>query len=314
MRYAQLRAFHNVAIHGGFSKAAAALGLTQPAISDQVRKLEVEYDARLFIRQKRQTSLTPAGDKLLEITHRLFEVEQRARDLLSESKSRQTGTLKIIADSARHMLHILGVFRNRHPGIKVSIRTGNSQEILNQLQNYIADIGVLGELPKSRDYDVINLGSTKLVAFGPSISDVPIKRNSDNCVTMRDLASCPLVLRESGSKTRAKFEQQAMSMGLEICGQFEAEGREAVREIVAAGGGIGIVSEAEFTDDPRLEKFHISDADIQMDEALICLHDRRDSKLIRTFMNMASEMMAMKSNLDQGEHNHIRPSILRAQQ
>ena len=78
MRYVQLRAFHHVAIHKGFSLAAEALHVTQPAISDQVRKLESEYDIKLFNRSKKQITLTPDGQALLDITHRLFEVEQRA--------------------------------------------------------------------------------------------------------------------------------------------------------------------------------------------------------------------------------------------
>ena len=78
MRYVQLRAFHFVATCGGFSRAAEALFLTQPAISDQVKKLEEEYDILLFNRHKKQVTLTPAGNKLLEITRRLFENESQA--------------------------------------------------------------------------------------------------------------------------------------------------------------------------------------------------------------------------------------------
>ena len=80
MRYVQLRAFHYVAISGGFSRAAEELLLTQPAISDQVRKLEEEYDVLLFNRQRKQVVLTPAGERLLVITRRLFDNEQQALD------------------------------------------------------------------------------------------------------------------------------------------------------------------------------------------------------------------------------------------
>ncbi|MCF6321200.1 MAG: LysR substrate-binding domain-containing protein [Rhizobiaceae bacterium] len=293
MRHAQLRAFHHVAIQGGFSKAARALGLTQPAISDQVRKLEVEYDVRLFNRDKKQTSLTRAGDRLLEITYRLFEVEQLARELLSQTKTRQTGTLKIIADSAIHMLHILGAFRIHYPLIEVSLQVGNSQDVLEQLSAYHCDIGVLGELPRTKEFDAINLGATSLVAF---TSKAQAKKLApDGSMTMQQLASSQLVLREPGSKTRAKLERHARSMGIAISTQIVVEGREAVREIVAAGGGVAIVSRAEFTPDPRLVKIEISDADIQMEEALVCLHERRDSKLIRLFMNKAQQIMADKS-------------------
>ena len=83
MRYVQLRAFHYVAISGGFSRAAEELLLTQPAISDQVRKLEEEYDILLFNRQRKQVTLTPAGEKLLTITRRMFDTESQALELLS---------------------------------------------------------------------------------------------------------------------------------------------------------------------------------------------------------------------------------------
>ncbi len=66
MRYVQIRAFHYVALYGGFSNAAEALLLTQPAISDQVKKLEEEYDVLLFSRQKKQVKLTKQGKQLFE--------------------------------------------------------------------------------------------------------------------------------------------------------------------------------------------------------------------------------------------------------
>jgi len=84
MRYAQLRAFHNVAIHGGFSRAAEALRLSQPAISDQVRRLEEEYDILLFDRSKRKVTITVKGAELLSITRKMFDQEQQAREFLSE--------------------------------------------------------------------------------------------------------------------------------------------------------------------------------------------------------------------------------------
>src|SRR3546814_17641614 len=87
MRYVQLRAFHYVAITGGFSRAAEALCLTQPAISDQVRKLEEEYDVILFNRHKKQVSITKAGQHILEITRRLFDVEQQDLELTTESRA-----------------------------------------------------------------------------------------------------------------------------------------------------------------------------------------------------------------------------------
>lgn len=285
MRYVQLRAFHNVAIFGGFSRAAEALHLTQPAISDQVRKLETEYDVRLFNRDKKQVTLTASGEKLLEITRRMFEVEDQALELLSESRAIKSGRLVIIADSAHHVTEILTRFRQRYPHVFVSIIAGNTESVTNSLNNYDADIGVLGEPPTGSEYEVIQLGSTPIVALAPIDSEIGRLKT----ITMRELAATPLVMRERGSKTRANFEDFAKVCGIELNINIEAEGREAVREIVASGGGVGIVSEGEFGMDSRLAKIQISDAQLSMDEALICLRERQESRLIRTFMEVARE-------------------------
>lgn len=283
MRYVQLRAFHYVAIHGGFSRAAEALHLTQPAISDQVRKLEQEYDILLFDRRKKQVIVTDAGQKLLEITHRLFEVENQALELLSESRALSSGSLRIMADSALHLLHILRPFRERYPGVQVSVHTGNSEEVVTALLSYEADIGVLGEAPERRDFKQLQLSSTPLVAFAATDSGF----SGMTTISLKQLAKVPLVLRERGSMTRQKLEDAALKSGIRLAAAVEAEGREAIREIVASGAGVGIVSEAEFGHDPRLIRIPITGEPIHMDETLICLQERMNGKLIRAFMSMA---------------------------
>lgn len=283
MRYVQLRAFHYVATCGGFSRAAEALCLTQPAISDQVRKLEEEYDILLFNRVKKQVALTKAGTKLLEVTNRLFENERQALELLSESRAFSSGTLRIIADSAHHVMPVLSMFRSKYPKIFISMRTGNTEEVVNALYRYDADLGVLGEVPHNKDINVLKLSSTPIVAFASKTSPF----SSIKSLTFEDLANYPLVLRESGSKTRAKLEEAARSADIELKADIEAEGREAVREIVASGAGIGVVATTEFGVDNRLVQIPISGPPMLMDEALICLRERNGGKLIRAFMAMA---------------------------
>ena len=198
MRYVQLRAFHNVAVHGGFSRAAEALSLTQPAISDQVRKLEEEYDILLFNRRKKKIAVTKSGQRLLEITNRLFEIENRALEFLSESRALSAGRLRIIADSTLHLLHVLKPFREKYPGVRVSLRSGNTGEVIDALFGYRADIGVLGDLPKFREFETVRLTATPLVAF----ATVGTEMDRIDGLSLRELADYPLVLRESGSKTR----------------------------------------------------------------------------------------------------------------
>jgi len=283
MRYVQLRAFHYVAICGGFSRAAEELFLTQPAISDQVRKLEEEYDILLFNRQRKQVTLTPAGDRLLVITRRMFDTESQALELLSESRALRAGTLRIVADAAHHLLPIMGAFRKQYPGVKISIRAGNTESVIESLYSYDADIGVLGEIPAGRDFDIVQLNSTPIVAFAATGHPAAGRAK----LTFAELAELPLVMRERGSKTRRKLEESATAISVELKPAIEAEGREAVREIVASGAGVGFVSEAEFGKDARLTKIAIDGPPMVMDEALICLTERNQGKIIRAFFGIA---------------------------
>lgn len=286
MRYVQLRAFHQVAISGGFSRAAEALFLTQPAISDQVRKLEEEYDVLLFNRNKKQVTLTTQGQRLLEITHRMFETEQQALELLTESRALRSGTLRIVADAAHHLLHILGAFRARYPGVQVSVRSGNTETVISSLYSYEADIGVLGEMPAGRDFEMLKLNSTPIIAFVSADNQLSGRKS----LTLGELAQEPLVMRERGSKTRKKLEDLATASNVELKPAIEAEGREAVREIVASGAGVGFVSAAEFGHDSRLVPIAIDAPETLMDEALICLRERSGGKLVRAFLDMARSM------------------------
>lgn len=286
MRYVQLRAFHHVAVHGGFSRAAEELCLTQPAISDQVRKLEDEYDIVLFNRHKKRVTPTEAGERLLEITRRLFDNEKQALELLSEARALRAGTLRIVADSAHHLLQIMAEFRMRYPGVSISLQAGNSDTVIESLHSYEADMGVLGELPANRDYETLKLNSTSIVAFAAR----DFRVSPHNTLTFAQLARLPLVMREPGSRTRQKLQAAAARAGVALEPAIEAEGREAVREIVASGAGIGFVSAAEFGNDNRLVRYEIEPSDgLVMDEALICLRERASSKLVRSFFEIARQ-------------------------
>jgi len=185
-------------------------------------------------------------------------------------------------------LHILQPFKAKFPKVKVSVRAGNSQEVFDALFNYEADVGVLGELPQSRDMEVVRLTTTPIVAFTAAGRD-PAGAAS---LSLRQLSKYPLVLREPGSKTRQKIEQAARRAGVELVPAIEAEGREAIREIVASGAGIGIVSEGEFGHDPRLVKIPLAGEALTMDEALICLRERASGKVVKAFMDLARQLAA----------------------
>jgi len=247
MRHSQLRAFHYVAYLGGFSRAAEYLLLTQPAISEQVRKLEQNHDVLLFHRERKRVRLTEEGEHLFRFTKQYFEIEQQIEEYLSMTSAAVDGELRIIADSAHHITFFLGKFRKQYPNISVTLRTGNTEEILEDLRAYNAEIGIVGSLSPGKDMETLNLGSTEITAFTAR----GVLLASKKSLIVKELADFPLVFRESGSKTRQKLEEEAGKQGITLIPAIIAEGREAVREVVASGAGIGFVSLAEYGHDDR---------------------------------------------------------------
>lgn len=290
MRHSQLKAFHYVAKHGGFSRAAEALYLTQPAISEQVRKLEQDHDLLLFQRERKRVNLTPEGEQLYRFTKQYFEIEDQIEDYLSETKAAIDGELRIIADSAHHMTSFLGSFQKKYPKITITVRSGNTEEILEELRSYNAEIGVVGSLSPGKDMDVLNLGSTEIVAFAAQ----GVLLASQPTLTLEELAELPLIFREHGSKTREKLEDAAEKHGIRLKPAIVAEGREAVRELVASGAGIGFVSQAEYGHDDRLQQIKLKGVNLQMGESMISLSQRRDVKIIRAFMDFAERVLKEK--------------------
>lgn len=292
MRHSQLRAFHYVAHLGGFSRAAEFLLLSQPAISEQVGKLEQEHDVLLFRRERKRVLLTPEGEQLFQFTKQYFELEQQMDEYLSSKSAVVDGELRIIADSAHHITFVLGKFRKKYPNVSVMLRTGNTEEILGDLRAYNAEIGVVGSLTPGSDMATLNLGSTKITAFAARDTKLASKRK----LTFQELSRYPLVFRESGSKTRQKLENEAKKHGVILKPAIIAEGREAVREVVASGAGIGFVSLAEYVRDDRFITIELLDADIQMSETMVHLTQRRDVRAICAFMAVAKKIQSEKEN------------------
>ncbi len=286
MRYTQLKAFHNVSLHQGFSRAAKALNQTQPSISDQVRRLEQTNDTLLFHRERRQVRLTQAGEDLFRLTREFFDVEDRIADFLDRKRSAISGKLRIVADSALHITNTISAFRAEHPDVFLSIHTGNTEEVLRRLRNYEAEIGVVGSLDPMPDLDLIDLGLSPIVAIACK-GYLPEKTAF---LRFSDLQKHPLIFREQGSRTRANILAEARRQKLPLAPAIEVEGREAMREIVATGAGIGFLSEAEFGHDGRLTHIPIENMELAMSEAIVTLKARRDVPMIRAFKKSLSGM------------------------
>lgn len=285
MYYYQLRAFHAVATYGGFSKAARQLNISQPAISDQVRKLEGWFNIRLFERKRRSVVPTELGFRLFELTKRMFELEKEAMELLSESEALRTGSLRMAADAPLHSVNLIGAFRKAYPGISIKLSIGNGDEVLSALYEFNADIAVLADVPEDDQFQIIPLRTDPLVAFVDNSHPWADRKK----ITLKELCTTPLVMREAGSKTRMLLENELSERQIDYEIALEAEGPAAAREAVAAGIGVGVVSQADFGFDTRLTSLTLSDCDCTMTENLVCLKERAKLRTVAAFWEIAAK-------------------------
>ncbi len=287
-----LKAFHAVALAGSFTRAAAAIGLSQPTLSSQVALLEATHSVSLFDRKRRGVTLTPTGKRLLDVTSRIFAAEEEALDLLRGARSIQTGHLRIAADNASHVMPVLARLRAANPGITFSMSIDNSTNILQRLLDYEADLGVMARLTTDPRIFSLQLKRDRLILFVPFGHPLAARGS----VAIAELQGVDIVIREPGSVTREVFEASLTRGGIRPGRLIEVQSREAVRETVAAGFGIGVIFESELGSDPAFLPVVVRDADLGVAEYVACLENRRRLANIKGFLDIVQELVSHDTN------------------
>jgi len=278
-----LRAFHLVAQAGGFTRAAQASGTSQPTLSAQVRALEAAHGVGLLNRRGRGVTLTPLGQSLFAITTRLFLAEDEAHALLAGTRAAVRGHLRVAADSATHVMPLLAQLKRRHAELTFSLQVGNSSDVLKHVLDYDADVAVMAKQTSDPRIHSVHLRTDRLVLFVPRSHPLAVRSG----ILIQELAGRELVIRERGSITREVFETRLAEAGIKPAVMVEVQTREAVREAVAAGFGIGIIFETELGQDRAMHPLTVEDADLTVDEYLVCLEERRRMPLVRSFFEAA---------------------------
>ena len=249
MSFAQLRAFHAVASEGGFTRGALRLGISQPAVTVQVRALEQRYGVLLFRRLGQRIELTEFGRELWQRTRRVFAELDDLEELMASAGELRVGRLEIGADGPFSVMDLVAGFIGRYPGVRVAVRIGNAARVLADLREARTDLAVL------------NLIEPDAGAAQPGALSRPDRRlraraepwrRAAPAIELAELAAAPLILREPGSATRALLLQAMERAGLAPRIALELGSREAVREAVLAGLGVGAVFAKELVPDPRL--------------------------------------------------------------
>lgn len=231
--------FLAVAKTGSFSRAAERLLIGQPAISMQVAELEKQLGVRLLDRSRAGVTLTRAGKILFDYANRIDGIESAAQKALDDFKRAATGALAIGASTtigAYLLPDIFATFRRRWPAIAVSVELGNTRAIEQKIADGLLDIALVEGLGSALPGSAI-FHHDELVAIGPVSG--PLAKKT---ITLAELLGGPLILRESGSGTRAVFDDFLATRGLAATAVFELTNAHAIKEFVRHGFGRAVIS------------------------------------------------------------------------
>ena len=284
MLSSELKAFYMVARLGSITLAAKKLGLSQPTVTTQIRNLEAQYGVELFFRGGRRLTLSDDGTRLMPMVKALMQQESDIEFFLRNSGQGQGG-LRIAATAPYYILDLVKIFRERLPQVELSVEIGNSQQVLEWLEDYRVDLAASSQLVEDARLVRRVLGVDPLV--------VAVHRNhplaSREAVPLSALGGHCLLMREQGSTTRRLTEQMLDEAGVKVGSLLEIGSRESIREAVLRNIGISIIDRQEVPHDPQLRVLSIENAP-QIPEYLYCLKERKGARLPAAFLGLAQEM------------------------
>jgi DNA-binding transcriptional LysR family regulator len=240
----QLAAFCAVVERRSFSQAAEQLGVTQPAVSLQIRSLEKRLGTQLLDRSGRRVEPTEAGHRLYRSAQRLLAMEEQLlADLGDDAGGELEGRLEIGASTGPGgtvLPVVLGEFQQLHPGVHVALAVSDTQHVVEQVARREVELGVVGASRRHRG-----------VVFEPFFRDQVVlavphgHRLAGKTVTLEQLKTEPLVLMQEGAGVRQVIEEELRAAGMRLRDldvRLELGLQESARSAVIAGLGVTFIS------------------------------------------------------------------------
>jgi DNA-binding transcriptional LysR family regulator len=236
-----LALFLAVAQAGGISRGAAAARISQPAVSKQIAELEDALGVRLLERLPRGCRLTEAGKILADHAQRWRSLEDDAARAIEEYRGLKRGRLAIGASltiGGYLLPAVIAEFHGKFPEIELQLKIANTGHIQRLLLDGAIELGLTEGPLESEELESTVFFKDELVAIAPAGHPLLKKRRA----TVREICREPFLLREEGSGTRAVVERALRRQGLKIKPLLSLASPEAIKNMVAAGLGLAIVS------------------------------------------------------------------------
>lgn len=242
----QLRTFAEVIARGSFSAAAEHLRLSQPAVSQQVRQLERRLGVRLIERVGKRATPSPAGAELIGHARRIEAAVSAALDAMAAYAGGALGRVRIGtgATACIYLLPpVLRDLRRRLPGLEITVRTGNTADVLKALDENSLDVGLVTLPAAGRMFEVTPLIDDAFVAIAAAEDE-----RLPEVATPTALARLPLVLYEAGGNTRRIVDDWFARAGVAPTPVMDLGSVEAIKELVGAGLGCAVLPESALRD------------------------------------------------------------------
>jgi DNA-binding transcriptional LysR family regulator len=239
----QLQAFCTVVEKKSFSQAAEQLGVTQPAVSLQVRALEQRLGQSLLDRSGRRVEPTEAGRRLYRSAQRMLALEEQLLDEVSADDGRLTGTLAIGASTGpgAHLVPLLLCeFQREHPDLHVALSIWDTQTVIDRVVDRQLELGVVGALRRHRSLEFEPLVRDEIVLAVPPGHDA-----AGGTISLDELKDETLIVMQEGAGVRQVVEEELRRAGLRLRGvepKLELGLQESVKSAVAAGYGVAFIS------------------------------------------------------------------------
>jgi DNA-binding transcriptional LysR family regulator len=290
LNFHQLRVFYTVARCNSFSRAADALDISQPAVSIQVQELERTLGMTLLHRRSRGVKLTEVGETVYGYAHRIFSLSSEMQETLRDVQGLQAGHLTLGASTTpgEYILPVaIGRFRQRHPGIQVTLQISNTRAIVNYILQRELDLGMIGADLRSDNQELaVSTYTMDQIVLVAGCSQ-PIARGRS--VTLEDVLEQGLVVREEGSATRKTAEEQFAQLGMSPRIVLELGSNQAVKLAAEAGAGVGVISRYGVVAEVKAGLLRVLDVEgwnCTRPLTLVYLKERRLSPAQRSFLDL----------------------------
>jgi LysR family transcriptional regulator, low CO2-responsive transcriptional regulator len=237
----QLKVFETVARHGSFTRAAEELFITQPTVSSQVKQLTQAVGLPLLEQIDKSLYLTDAGKELLTTCQDIFEKLENFEIKVADLKGTKQGKLKLaVITTAKYFIpRLLGSFCQKYPGIDVELKVTNHQEVKERMLNNEDDLYIISNPHKDIELKIQAFLDNPLVVVGKKEHYLANKKN----IAIEKLNNSMFIMREKGSGTREAIHELFNQHNVSVKVKLELGSNEAIKQAIAGGLGISILSE-----------------------------------------------------------------------